>query len=335
MKAIFSRLAQNTGTALWNGTTRVTDSGGGATDVIVVRHASGRMMCSSFHAQLPRISNRSNDILMGTRVQIFVNNVPTGVNMVLDKNLICCFEDGSYRASSEDLESMGLRPGKNSIRYEMIHSLNNDRRYSVKADIHLWNSWDKIVVVDIDGTVTKTDVAGFGAEKLGYEYIHQGVCEAVSHISKLGYRILFLTSRAITLAQSTREFLRSIGFANGGTGMPEFALITTTERFLQSLVVGVRSADKFKTVALTEILRIFQPEHPASRRPDGDSYEEVPGWRQDTSPFQQRSPSCFASGDSKTASGIWHGPSDAEDDEASNASTADVDDAVPISALSY
>lgn len=316
MKAVFSRMAANTGSALWNGTTRVTDTGGGATDVIVVRHPSGKLLCSSFHAQLPKISKQDHT-LMGTRVQLFVNNIPTGVSMVLDRDLICCFDDGSYRASSEELESLGLRPGRNSIRYEMIHSLNNDRRYSVKADIHLWQSWDKIVVVDIDGTVTKTDVAGFGAEKLGYEYIHQGVCEAVSHISKLGYRILFLTSRAITLAQSTREFLRSIGFSNGGTGMPEFGLITTTERFLQSLVVGVRSADKFKTVALMEILRIFQPDSAAALKAD-EGIEAVPGWRQDTSPG-------FVTGE-KT-SGIWHGPCDAEDDEASNASTADVDDA--------
>ncbi len=47
----------------------------------------------------------------------------------------------------------------------------------------------------------KTDVAGYGAAKLGYEYIHQGVCEVVTAIAKQGYRILFLTSRAITLAQ--------------------------------------------------------------------------------------------------------------------------------------
>ena len=160
------------------------------------------------------------------------------------------------------------------------------------------------MVVDIDGTVTKTDVAGFGAEKLGYEYIHQGVCEAVSHIAKLGYRILFLTSRAITLAQSTREFLRSIGFANGGTGMPDFALITTTERFLQSLVVGVRSADKFKTVALSEILKVFQPDGLAMRTPE-ENLEAVPGWRQDTSP------SFLASSADKHA--IWRAP-DAEDD---------------------
>ena len=273
------------------------------------RHANGKFVCSSFHAQLPRINKHEN--LMGTRVQLFVNNVPTAVSMVLDRDLICCFDDGSYRLSSADLEGMALRPGKNSIRYEMIHSLNNDRRYSVRADIHLWNFWDKIVVVDIDGTVTKTDVAGFGAEKLGYEYIHQGVCEAVSHIAKLGYRILFLTSRAITLAQSTREFLRSIGFANGGTGMPDFALITTTERFLQSLVVGVRSADKFKTVALSEILKVFQPDGLAMRTPE-ENLEAVPGWRQDTSP------SFLASSADKHA--IWRAP-DAEDDEASNAST--------------
>jgi phosphatidate phosphatase PAH1 len=47
----------------------------------------------------------------------------------------------------------------------------------------------------------KTDVAGYGAAKLGYEYIHQGVCEVVTAVARQGYRILFLTSRAITLAQ--------------------------------------------------------------------------------------------------------------------------------------
>ena len=42
----------------------------------VYRHPSGQMLCSSFHAQLPRISQ--NQSLMGTRVQLFVNNIPTG-----------------------------------------------------------------------------------------------------------------------------------------------------------------------------------------------------------------------------------------------------------------
>jgi hypothetical protein len=44
--------------------------------------------------------------------------------------------------------------GRNSLRYELIHPCNNERRFSVKADLHLWQPQDKIVVVDIDGTVT-------------------------------------------------------------------------------------------------------------------------------------------------------------------------------------
>lgn len=44
--------------------------------------------------------------------------------------------------------------GRNSLRYELIHPCNNDRRFSVKADLHLWQPQDKVVVVDIDGTVT-------------------------------------------------------------------------------------------------------------------------------------------------------------------------------------
>ena len=33
--------------------------------------------------------------------------------------------------------------------------VNNDRRFTVRADIHLWEAWDKIVIVDIDGTVRR------------------------------------------------------------------------------------------------------------------------------------------------------------------------------------
>mmetsp|Transcript_13470 Transcript_13470/g.32941 ORF Transcript_13470/g.32941 Transcript_13470/m.32941 type:complete len:428 (+) Transcript_13470:355-1638(+) len=277
MKSIARRVITGAGSSLWEGTTKFTDTGGGATDVVVIRHSNGEMVCSSFHAQLPKLSKMD---MLGCSVQLFVNNLPTGLCMVLDRENICCFEDGGYRPSSVELEGLRLKPGRNSLRYELVHPCNNDRRYSVKADLHLWKPHDKVVVVDIDGTVTKTDVAGYGAAKLGYEYIHMGVCELVTAIARQGYRILFLTSRAITLAQSTREFLRSIGFANGGSGMPEFCLITTTETFLPSLMVGVRSADKFKTAALQELVSAFVPEIKLSSQ----SMVKIPGWRMDTSP---------------------------------------------------
>uniref|UniRef100_A0A6U5CU96 LNS2/PITP domain-containing protein n=1 Tax=Hemiselmis andersenii TaxID=464988 RepID=A0A6U5CU96_HEMAN len=278
MKGMARRMAGSVGSSLWEGTSKFTDTGGGATDVVAVRHPSGHTMCSSFHAQLPRLSKVD---MMGSRVQLFVNNLPTHILMVLDRDNICCFDDGSYKPAASELDALNLRPGRNSLRYELIHPLNNDRKFSVKADLHLWMPHDKVVIVDIDGTVTKTDVAGYGAAKLGYEYTHAGVCECVTVIARQGYKVLFLTSRAITLAQSTREFLRSIGFSNGGCGMPEFCLITTTETFLPSLIVGVRGADKFKTAALQEIVTAFAPEVKIRQ---SSSEEKVPGWRMDTSP---------------------------------------------------
>eukprot|EP00292_Cryptomonas_paramecium_P001288 CAMPEP_0113678140 /NCGR_PEP_ID=MMETSP0038_2-20120614/9740_1 /TAXON_ID=2898 /ORGANISM="Cryptomonas paramecium" /LENGTH=553 /DNA_ID=CAMNT_0000595661 /DNA_START=266 /DNA_END=1928 /DNA_ORIENTATION=- /assembly_acc=CAM_ASM_000170 len=265
--------------------------------------------------------------------------------MVLDRDLICCFEDGSYRASPEELQSLNLRPGRNLLRYELVHPCNNDRSFSLRAEIHLWKSTDKIVVVDIDGTVTKTDVAGFGAEKLGYEYIHSGVCELVSAVSRLGYRILFLTSRAITLAQSTREFLRNIGLSNGGSGMPAgFALLTTTERFIPSLMVGVRSADKFKTAALQELHQIFlqidldslptmgSPYHHLRKlhqqrfgsggdSPLSSSQDPVPGWRTEAPP-----PSLVTSSSPMRWGPVWRAPGDDGPQAVADAGTDPNDD---------
>ena len=57
-------------------------------------------------------------------------------------------------ASSHLLTRARIYSGRNSLRYELIHPCNNERRFSVKADLHLWQPQDKIVVVDIDGTVT-------------------------------------------------------------------------------------------------------------------------------------------------------------------------------------
>ena len=44
MKAVAKRVAQSAGSALWAGTTGLTDTGGGATDVIVVRYGPGHAL---------------------------------------------------------------------------------------------------------------------------------------------------------------------------------------------------------------------------------------------------------------------------------------------------
>lgn len=104
-----------------------------------------------------------------------------------------------------------------------------------------------MIVCDIDGTLTRSDIIGYSAHVLGYEYMHEGVSgafpilwfegslsstvagqdvahlsclslnskplqvtEALSHLSDCGYNLIFLSARPITASHQTRAFLLQV-----------------------------------------------------------------------------------------------------------------------------
>jgi hypothetical protein len=101
-----------------------------------------------------------------------------------------------------------LRPGKNPIRYLLL-----DHKQVVgvaHANIFLWTHQDQIVVMDIDGTITKSNARGVVDTILTqtYKYCHDGVCQLLSRLQQqLHTQILYVTSRPIGLAARTRRFL--------------------------------------------------------------------------------------------------------------------------------
>lgn len=120
-----------------------------------------------------------------------------------------------------------LIPGKNTIRYILASFINDDdsvfyndvekkgihtdqtdqslteqqeeftknffRKYNpigvVSSCIYLWNVNDTVVVVDIDGTVTKSDVRGIISTILteNYDHVHSGVCDFFTNIVNYSY----------------------------------------------------------------------------------------------------------------------------------------------------
>ena len=58
---------------------------------------------------------------------------------------------------------------------------------SVNACIYLWNVRDHVIVVDIDGTLTKSDVRGVISTvvKKDYKHVHDGACAFFSNLVKL------------------------------------------------------------------------------------------------------------------------------------------------------
>jgi phosphatidate phosphatase LPIN len=60
---------------------------------------------------------------------------------------------------------MGLKFGKNDIIYEL-------ENHQLKAEVHLFTDNDKILVSDVDGTLTKNDIGGLLSNAIDKDYLH-------------------------------------------------------------------------------------------------------------------------------------------------------------------
>lgn len=121
------------------------------------------------------------------------------------------------------------------------------------ARIFVWDAADQIVVSDIDGTITKwvllaaifitacldadmayrSDALGHVFTMIGRDWTHMGVAKLYTDICCNGYKIMYLTSRAIGQADSTRDYLRGINQNN--YQLPEGPVIMSPDRLMASL----------------------------------------------------------------------------------------------------
>lgn len=159
---------------------------------------------------------------------------------------------------SFDLEKLGLVPGHNKVKYITHTSLQG--KVVVESSIYLWSSDTKIVVSDIDGTVTKSDVWGHILPMIGKDWTHPGICSLYSKVSKNGYEFVYLTARSMSQQEQTRKFLWSIE-QDGGMTLPRGPVLTAPDRFFTALTQEVsKRAHEFKISCLDSIRQAF-PRH--------------------------------------------------------------------------
>lgn len=102
---------------------------------------------------------------------------------------------------SEMLEKMNLKMGENRAR--VVLELGPGQSEETEFKVFLWDENEQVIVSDIDGTITKSDVMG----QLKTNYIHKGVCLLFNELYKRNYKILYMTARAIGQYTQTRRFL--------------------------------------------------------------------------------------------------------------------------------
>lgn len=110
--------------------------------------------------------------------------------------------------TSEQLVQLKLQPGRNDIEFSVTTALQGTTRCT--SSIYLWKWTDQIVVSDIDGTITRSDVLGQLLPMVGKDWSQVDVAKLYTKMAENGYKFVYLSARAIGQSQMTRDFLSSV-----------------------------------------------------------------------------------------------------------------------------
>ncbi|KAK9403385.1 phosphatidate phosphatase LPIN2 [Crotalus adamanteus] len=163
----------------------------------------------------------------------------------------------SLRLSSDQIEKLKLRDGPNDVVFSITTQYQGTCRCA--GTIYLWNWNDKIIISDIDGTITKSDALGQILPQLGKDWTHQGIAKLYHSINENGYKFLYCSARAIGMADMTRGYLHWVN--DKGTILPKGPLMLSPSSLFSAFHREVieKKPEKFKIECLNDIKNLFAP----------------------------------------------------------------------------
>ncbi|CAB1354200.1 unnamed protein product, partial [Coregonus sp. 'balchen'] len=132
----------------------------------------------------------------------------------------------SLRLTSDQIERLNLREGANKVVFSVTTQYQGTCR--CEAAIYLWNWDDRVVISDIDGTITKN-----------------------------GYKFLYCSARAIGMADITKGYLQWVN--DKGTVLPKGPVLLAPSSFFSALhrEVVEKKPEVFKIACLTDIRDLY------------------------------------------------------------------------------
>ncbi|XP_026233533.1 phosphatidate phosphatase LPIN1 isoform X2 [Anabas testudineus] len=185
----------------------------------------------------------------------------------------------TLRLTSEQLASLQLKEGPNDVVFSVTTQYQGTCR--CHGTIYLWSWDDKIVISDIDGTITRSDTLGHILPTLGKDWTHQGIARLYHRVSQNGYKFMYCSARAIGMADMTRGYLNWVN--ERGTMLPMGPVLLSPSSLFSALHREVieKKPEKFKIECLTDIKHLFYPNTDpfyaafGNRATDVYSYKEV------------------------------------------------------------
>lgn len=230
----------------------------GANDIIVVRQSNGSFSATPIQVQIGKLANWRTMIKSreGRPVKIYVNNfrAETSAPLTISDSGNACFDrrQDRHHFSSDEIANLHLVPGKNRGLF-VVNSLSIE----IVFNIYMYEQNTKLVLTDIDGTITESDFKGHVYPVLGVNADHDNVVELFHKIGNNGYQMVYLTARSMAQDSDTRDYLFQDLQNQDGYSLPQGPVFMSPKTFAQALVDAMTDPSIVKTDALVNILRLF------------------------------------------------------------------------------
>uniref|UniRef100_A0A3Q2T224 phosphatidate phosphatase n=2 Tax=Fundulus heteroclitus TaxID=8078 RepID=A0A3Q2T224_FUNHE len=185
----------------------------------------------------------------------------------------------TLRLTSDQLAGLQLKEGPNEVVFSVTTQYQGTCR--CHGTIYLWSWDDKIIISDIDGTITRSDTLGHILPTLGKDWTHQGIARLYHRVSLNGYKFMYCSARAIGMAGMTRGYLHWVN--ERGTMLPMGPVLLSPSSLFSAFHREVieKKPEVFKIECLTDIKHLFYPNTEpfyaafGNRATDVYSYKEV------------------------------------------------------------
>ncbi|KAM6928219.1 phosphatidate phosphatase LPIN2 [Xenentodon cancila] len=192
---------------------------------------------------------------------------------------ICQMYRKSLRLTSKQIENLNLREGANKAVFSVTTQYQGTCR--CEATIYLWKWDDRVIISDIDGTITKSDALGHILPQFGKDWTHKGIARLYHKIHQNGYKFLYCSARAIGMAAITKDYLQWVN--DKGTVLPKGPVLLAPSSLFSALHREVieKKPEVFKVACLSDIRDLFnlnrQPFYAAfgNRTNDAYAYKQV------------------------------------------------------------
>lgn len=163
----------------------------------------------------------------------------------------------SLKPPSSFWSRLQLKDGLNVLQYKFRGNLDADYVLEARIFYYPFGPQYRLVVSDIDGTITKSDILGHIMPFIYRDWSHTGLAELYNNLVRNGYQVVYLTARNIGQATKTLNYLKSV--RQKGFSLPDGPLITAPDTLYESLKreVIIRNPEVFKIRVLRQLKKLF------------------------------------------------------------------------------